>query len=131
MVLWSLFPEEPINGVLVNVVLKGGKTEKVLRETTTRSVADYLAFRLEQVDILEQIDDRTARFDEDIERGVELEEAAARWFPRHGTRTGECQAYRGCQFLPICNQKGREASTLRGYRVRSREELTQAKEWNS
>ena len=127
-VLASLFPDEPIDGVLCNVVVKGGRTDVALRESTRRCQADYEVFRLSALDILQQIDHRTQGFESDLTAGWPHEDALARWFPDHGTKTGQCQNYDGCQFQPLCLNKTRTDENLRSFRTRTSEEVRAARE---
>ncbi len=77
---------------------------------------------------LSQIDHRTEGFDNDMDAGLPLEEAANRWFPLHGTKTGGCEAYLGCQFQSVCLNKPRAEEALKGFRGRTPLEVTEGRE---
>ena len=127
-ILAALFPEERISEVLCNIVIKKGRTEIVKRDTTRRDYHDLNTYRLAVIDILEQIDRRTEGFDNDRDSGLSEEEAADRWFPDHGTRTGACEEYGGCQFQTICRNKDRIKQNLKSFRPRTVAEVTESME---
>ncbi len=127
-VLAALFPEERINEVYYNIVIKKGRSEIAKRDTTRRDYHDLNTFRLATIDILEQIDRRTEGFDNDRDSGLNEEEAADRWFPDHGTRTGACEEYGGCQFQTICRNKDRIEQNLKSFRPRTVAEVTESME---
>lgn len=127
-VLAALFPEEKITEVLCNIVIKKGRTEIAKRDTTRRDYHDLNTYRLAVLDILEQIDRRTEGFDNDLSSGLSEEEAADRWFPDHGTRTGACEAYGGCQFQTICRNKSRIEQNLKSFRPRTVQEVSDSRE---
>jgi hypothetical protein len=120
--IWQEFPDLPIGGILTNVLVKGrGKASKydvAMRETTSRTTADYEAFRHASRHILGHIDNATADFEQLVAAGTSVAEAVARCFPDHGTRTGRCDAYGGCPFLQLCHRKDDETSELRMFRPR-------------
>ena len=124
-VLRALFPDEKIEGVLGNVIVKspGPKTPFVMRETGRRRDLDLEHFRLATIDVLKEIDRRVQGFQDDVDGEMLLETAAARWFPDHGTRTGQCNKYRGCFFLSLCANKGREEQILGDYVPRTKVEV--------
>jgi hypothetical protein len=135
-VLREEFPDDPLNGVLVNVVVKDrslrSQTFDVAeRATTTRTDAQLDQFPLNAVDILRQIDERVAGFEFDVAEGRDLEHCAQKWFPDHGTRTGACMAYnRECDYAPICKLAGRESSAIQAYRPRTTVEKLQLMEYS-
>jgi hypothetical protein len=128
-VLASLFPGEQIDGVLCNVVIKKGKTKIAIRESTRRDHHDFNTFRLSALDILQQIDHRTEGFSNDLDAGYPEEEAINRWFPDHGTKTGACENYGGCEFQVLCRNKDRVEANLKTFRPRTQEQTDQMKEW--
>ena len=127
-VLASLFPDEPIDGVLCNVVIKKGKSKIALRESTRRDHHDLNTFRMAVLDILLQIDQRVEAFENDMDSGHTLMESMDRWFPDHGTRTGGCENYGGCQFQRLCLNKGRLDENLKSFKGRTIEESLLAQE---
>jgi hypothetical protein len=127
-VLASLFPNEQIDGVLCNIVIKKGKTKIAIRESTRRSVEDFNSFRMSVLDILTQIDHRTEQFENDMDSGHSLEESVDRWFPDHGTRTGGCENYGGCSFQRLCLNKNRMEENLKSFVARTADEVLVAQE---
>ena len=89
---------------------------------------DFQLFRRSTIRILQQIDESVAAFQTTVESGVDVEEAADRWFPDHGQRTGACEEYGGCQFQRLCQNKPRTEQMLKLYRGRTRMETTESKE---
>ena len=128
-VLASLFPGEQIDGVLCNVVIKKGKSKIAIRESTRRDHHDFNTFRLSALDILQQIDHRTEEFSNDIDAGYLEEDAINRWFPDHGTKTGACENYGGCEFQVLCRNKDRVEQNLKAFRPRTLEQTNQMREW--
>lgn len=130
--LRALLPELPLEGVLANVMpVPRGASSKFRvaeRETTKRSDWDLEVFRLDSIDILQQIDDRVGRWQDLVAGGMNPTNAARMCFPSHGTRTGRCNAYRGCQFLRLCSNKEREVEMLRNYRGRTAAEVKVSRE---
>ena len=127
-VLKALFPDEILEGALVNVVIKGGRSKIALRASTTRDLNDLRTFRKSTIDILQQIDGAVARFQSDLHRGVGVEQAIDAHFPDHGERTTACNNYGGCEFQPLCRNKGRVENVLRTFRPRTRVEVDEARE---
>ena len=127
-VLANLFPDEQVDGVLVNIVIKKGKTKIALRESTRRDYHDYNTFRMSALDILQQIDHRTQGFDNDIDTGWPEEEALNRWFPDHGTKTGACENYGGCEFQILCRNKDRVNQNLKSFKPRLATQLVENRE---
>jgi len=123
LVMASLFPEELISEVLCNVVIKRGKTEIARRESTRRDHHDFNSYRLAVLDILESIDHRVEGYTSDIDRELPELEAINRWFPDHGTRTGACEEYSGCQFKTLCLNKSRNDQFLQSFVPRSQQEV--------
>jgi hypothetical protein len=127
-VMDCLFPGQVLDGVLCNVVIKKGKTEIAMRALTNRDAADFEVFRLSSLDILQQIDHRMNGFNEDLEKGWEMEDAVRRWFPDHGQRTGACTAYvSGCEFQHLCRNKTRMKAGLQTYLPRNAEDLLKSR----
>ena len=112
LVLKSLFPEEPLDGAVVNIIIKGGKTELVRREHTIRDDEDLRTYRYSCLDVLKQIDQRVERFRDALVKGIPMQTAVNLYFPDHGERTGACLEYRGCEYQRLCRNKGREAKIL-------------------
>lgn len=107
--LQALCPDDPLNGILVNVIAKGrGPRSSVAlttRETTTRSPGVMRAWRKTVVKTLIDIDEAVAGFDGVMAQGVDLEQAAEWYFPLRGTRTGHCWSYnRLCGFASLCER---------------------------
>jgi hypothetical protein len=127
-VLASVFPDVQVDGVLCNIVIKGGKSKITKRDTTRRSPWDLTVFRLSILDILQQIDHRTEGFENDLDSGYPIEEAVQRWFPDHGTRTGACENYGGCEFQRLCLNKNRIEQNLKCFRPRTVGEVKAEKE---
>ena len=134
-ILADQFPDDPIHGVLMNVVVKkrsvNSKFDPAERESTTRTQTQLEYFRLSTVSLLAEIDHRVGEFERELEKGTPLELAAQVWFPDHGTRSGECMSYNyPCTFAAICQLPGRERATLTGFRPRSGVEIKEMREWN-
>ena len=118
-ILASVFPDEIVDGVLCNVVIKNGRSEVAIRDTTHRYPGDLVSFRFSILDILQQIDHRTEGFENDLDSGYPIDEAVQRWFPDHGTRTGACENYGGCEFQRLCLNKNRIEQNLKCFRPRT------------
>jgi hypothetical protein len=127
-VLHALFPGEKIEGVLGNVIVKGGKTKKVERVNVSRSRLDIEAFILSAIDTLKKIDDSVGGFWKDYQEGLPIQHAAMRRFPDHGTRTGKCAEYGGCQFQILCKFKELQRSQIGGFRPRTEQETKESRE---
>lgn len=133
-VMATEFPDTLLNGVWLNVVVKNrsvrSKFDVAERDTTTRTQFQLANFRVNVIDILERIDDAVGFFWEDYLGGKPLEEAAQKWFPDHGTRTGTCLAYnRECEYASLCKGAGREEQLLVNFKPRSTVEISEMKEW--
>jgi hypothetical protein len=128
------FPDTPLNGVWVNVIVKfrsaKSKFDIAERETTTRSQFQLDNFPLGAADILQQIDDRVGDFHRNLGDGVDKEMAAQLSFPDHGTRSGRCFAFnRYCDYFNLCQNPGREETILSNYRPRTTLELDEMKRY--
>lgn len=127
-VLHALFPGEKVEGVIGNVCVKGGKTTKVERTHVTRGVLDIESFILSAIDTLKRIDERVEGFWRDYYKGDSVQNAGMRWFPDHGTRTGKCAEYGGCQFQILCKYKDLQNRQIGGFRPRTLDETTESRE---
>ena len=127
-VLKALFPDEILEGALVNVVIKGGKTKIALRESTTRSDEDLRHFRLSTIHILQQIDEAVHKFNQALIEGNDIEWAMSLYFPDHGERTQACDNYGGCEFRSLCRSKNRIDRVLPTFRPRTRAEVVESRE---
>ena len=127
-VLHALFPGEKIEGVIGNVVVKGGKTMRVQRVNVTRSKLDIESFILSAISTLKQIDECVEGFWNDYWKGFPVDHAMMRRFPDHGTRTGRCAEYGGCQFQILCKFKELQRQQIGGFRPRTQDETTESRE---
>lgn len=133
MALLVLFPEEPLNGVLVNVIAKNrGPRSKVpltSRDTTTRSSLEIERFkRLCQI-TLQEIDDTVGAFDSDLKQGYSLDEAIDKNFPPEGMMNSNCHTYnRECDFAGFCTRED-HGRLMGAFRARSADENKRFKEW--
>lgn len=131
-----LFPDTPLAGVLVNVIVKdrsvNSKFDVAERDTTTRSDAQLERWRSATLATLRDIDRRVEGFEQAAgpqPTPEAIERAADDWFPVTGTRTGECGAFnRDCDFARLCQLPGLEEQALRSFRHRSGEELARLAE---
>lgn len=127
------FPDEPLNGVLVNVVPKdrgpNSKFRVAERETTTRTPEQLEQWRLDALSMLQEIDDAVGAFNRAVESGGHtVEQAAALCFPETGEFTGRCYKYnRQCEFWDLCERKGREDSVMFRFRPKTTQELEHAR----
>ena len=134
-VMRELFPDTPVNGVWMNVIVKGrslnSKWEVAERDTSTRTDAQMDKFPYGVLSILGQIDESVGGFLHEFQKDTtDLEVLAQRWFPDHGTRTEVCYSYgRDCEYLPLCKGAGRESQILQNFRPRATVELKDMKEW--
>jgi hypothetical protein len=130
LALTTLFPDEPLDGAEANILVKArspkSKFDIAERETMKWTETDLWAYKLELIDVLQQIDDRVQRYQLLTTNGHEPEAAACVAFPRHGTRTQKCTAYGGCQYQILCRNKERINEGLRHFRPRLTEDRDQA-----
>lgn len=124
----SLPPAYPFHGILVNVVGKKrsprSKYDIAERETTTRTQSQQEDFKQSCIDVLRQIDDRVANFNEWTRvKGIPFHQALAVWFPATGYFNDECNSYnRLCDFAPICSKPAASGQMLNAFRPRTRVE---------
>jgi hypothetical protein len=133
-VLAMMFPDEPVNGVLLNCILKDrGHTSKydvAERDSTTRTPAQFERWRLETLAVLREIDTQVERFEGLIADGMDFVQATDQCFPTRGTRTGRCHAFnRPCDYYDMCRLPGLEPSLLRSFRSRTKVELETVSVW--
>jgi hypothetical protein len=126
LALTTLFPDEPLDGAEANILVKNrspnSKFDVAEREVKRWSERDLWAYRLELIDILQQIDDRVGRYRLARSNGYDPETAACEVFPRHGTRTQACTAYGGCKYQTLCLHKEHTDSAMRQFKPRPTEE---------
>ena len=127
-VLHALFPGEKVQGVIGNVIVKGGKNPRVQRTHVTRSVLDIESFILSAIDTLKRIDESVEGFWNDYWKGLPVQHAGMRRFPDHGTRTGKCADYGGCQFQILCKFKELQHRQIGGFRPRTEVETKDSRE---
>ena len=127
-VLHALFPDEKIEGVIGNVIIKGGVKKMVERVNVTRSKLDIESFILSAIDTLKRIDEAVEGFWNDYWKGIPVDHAIMRRFPDHGTRTGKCAEYGGCQFRILCQYKDMQSQQIGGFRPRTLGETTKSRE---
>ena len=123
MILTELFPEEHIDGSLVNIVAKGlvahTKSERFLRGKTTRSLTDIDVHKSDTISLLRQIDEGVELFQELWGQTNDIEHSATLAFPRHGQRIDSCHAYnRECLFYDLCVYKDDTEKYLRVFKPR-------------
>lgn len=119
----------PLNGVLLNVLVKGRGVKSphdvAERETGTRTDAQLERWRLQTINTLDRIEESIQAFEKLLSQGVELEVAANQTFPTLGTRTDHCKAYnRPCDYYELCQLPGMESRLMGKYRPRTSEENT-------
>jgi hypothetical protein len=127
-VLHALFPGSKIEGVIGNVLVKGGKTKKVERTRVSRAVLDIESFILATINVLKRIDEAVEGFWGEYWRGCTIQHAAMKYFPDHGTRTGYCAEYGGCQFGVLCRFKDLQTQQIGGFRPRTQDETVESRE---
>ena len=124
--LTELFPDVKISGAMINLLCKKKPSNKeiqaIMRRSTSFNEFDLLCYKDEVRDLLEQIDERVDKFNGLLDSGWPLEGAASKCFPRHGTRTGRCNAFAGCVFKDLCEHKDMTSSYLSRFEPRTVEE---------
>jgi len=129
MILSELFPGELLHASEINILVKGllpkgqrkDKREpmRFIRNTTRRSSDTIESFKLDTIDLLQQIDERVATFQRLWEATGDLESSAGAAFPRHGMRTDACHAYnRPCDFIDFCTNQDRISTHMRAFSPR-------------
>jgi len=129
MIMSELFPGEVIEASEVNILVKGllakgmrkDKKEplRFIRNTTRRNSETIESFKLDTIDLLQQIDERVANFQRIWAATGDLEASAGAAFSRHGARTDACYAYnRACDFIDFCTNQDRINVHLRTFKPR-------------
>jgi hypothetical protein len=116
------FSDKRIQGVMLNVLVKKGKTRKHARDPITHT--DGIVHQLEHdiKDKLEKQDRKMQRYQQGLDRGLSTWDAA-RVFNLTGTSNGSCFAYnRLCAYYDLCSAPGREedlvsTGTFKPYRL--------------
>jgi len=129
MIITELFPGERLGASEINILVKGllakgmrkDKKEPVRfrRNTTRRTHEQIESFKLDTIDILQQIDERVERFHDLWNTTEDLELSAGAAFPRHGMRTDACHNYnRSCDFIDFCVMPTRIEGHLKAFKPR-------------
>lgn len=136
LALHELFPDLLINKSRANIIVKNRSPKSKWNVREQESVRcterDLWAYKVELVDVLQQIDQRVENYfqavgDEAHEPDF-IERLASACFPRHGTRTMKCTQYGGCQFQALCLHKDRIEEGLAHFKPRELEERDAARE---
>ena len=123
--LKTLYPEDILDGVLVNVVMKDrGKKSSMYkiaeRVSVQRNDEDLDSFRIDTILVLEDISTAVDNFDNLLFEGNNWITAMSASFPERGRRTERCYKYnRECEFYSLCRSKGNELNLVRQFRTRS------------
>jgi len=118
-------PNSRLYGIKVNVITKNrsarSKYDVAERDTTNRTDDQLADFANTAVDTLRQIDDRVAKYEEWLDKGIPEHEALSVWFPAQGQFNNECYAYnRPCDYYALCKQPERANNMLGLFRPRTK-----------
>ena len=125
LVLQHHFPDEPIHGVLLNMVLKGHSTRSkfapFLRDQFARTAYQMEQLKRDIANKFTEIQRVNSNYDWLVNSdGLSPWDAAAQVFHLTGTSNGHCFAYnRQCEYAELCKSVGlgTEAALLSGFKA--------------
>jgi hypothetical protein len=124
-VLTHLFPDQPLDGVLCNVLIKDrslkSKFDVAVRNTTNRAKEQLAEFRRRVIGILFDIGDRVQQWTP--WKGEPMAPESLDLWPAHGQHNGHCYAFnRECEFTHMCRYTQPHHISLKHFRPKGKEE---------
>jgi hypothetical protein len=113
-VLRHHFPDRKIQGVLLNVLVKGAsrsknaKVPQFARDAISRSDEQLKQFEWDVHRKLRLIQDRWGAYESLVADGETPWNAARHCFDLGGTSNGKCYEYRACEYMQLCSNLGKE-----------------------
>lgn len=120
-ILRHAFNDWPINGILVNALVKDrssrSKEPPFSRNIASRSAADLEKFRVDTIRTLRHIEQDVQEYNRLVDSGMEVDDAARMVFQYHPKA---CVEFSACSFLPMCKAPGYESAMAGRFRSRAK-----------